>query len=70
MPKLAGKPVDDKLVGSDILTYGIREVEKTFRNALYAALGIEGFALMHLLECMVYTICFALSVGQLDVECT
>jgi len=50
--------------------YCIRELEKTFRSTLYAAMGVEGFALMHLLECIVDTVGFALSVDQLDAECT
>jgi len=48
--------------------YGVRQLEKTFRSTLYATLTIQGFALTHLLECMVETFGFALSVDKLDVK--
>ena len=39
-PKLTGKPVEDELVGHHVVVRGIRELEETFRSALYATLGM------------------------------
>ena len=71
MPKLTSKPVEDKLVGSHILAYGIHDLEKTLCSTLDVTLGIQGFTLMLLLICVVNpneTIGFALRVGKLDAE--
>ena len=53
MPELTGKPVKDELVASDILTYGIRDLEKRLCGIIYASLSIKRFALMYLLVCTV-----------------
>ena len=72
-PELTGKPVKDELVAPDILTYGIRDLEKRHCGITYASLNIKGFALMYPLVGTVdpdKTIGFELRLGKLDAECS
>ena len=48
MRKRTGKPVHEQLVGSHLLTHGIRDLEKRHRSVNYAAMGIQDFTLMFL----------------------
>ena len=71
MPKPTGNPILYQRVGSDLLACGIGDLEKTECSINYVALGVQGFALMFLLERMKdlqEAIGSMLGVGELVME--